>query len=195
MKLILITLLVAITTGYLLGGRLSNISNLRIRWAPLAIVGLAMQMYNPPGRWPLAMLFGSFVLLSVFAIANRKVAGFTLILVGVALNFIVIGVNSGMPVAMQALEASGQLGTISGLTNDADSYVKHHLATSEDKLIFLGDVMGIAPPVSQAISLGDIFSYGGVAMVIVTAMRREPRKDEGDELVPVPVGEPQGVGG
>jgi hypothetical protein len=195
MKLILITLLVAITVGYLLGGRLSNISNLRIKWAPLAIVGLAMQMYNPPGKWPLAMLFGSFVLLSIFAVANRRIAGFSLILVGVALNFIVIGVNRGMPVATQALEASGQMGTISGLTNDADSYVKHHLATSEDKVIFLGDVMGIAPPVSQAISLGDIFSYGGVAVVIVTAMRREAKPEDEESLVPVSAGEPQGAGG
>ena len=96
MKLIVGALVIAIVIGYLMGGRLSNLSNLRIRWAPLAIIGLVMQVINPPGHWPLAMLIGSFVLLLSFAIVNRHVIGFWLILIGVSLNFVVIGLNGGM---------------------------------------------------------------------------------------------------
>jgi len=174
MKLILGTLTISVALGYVLGGRLSHLGALRVRWAPLALIGLVMQLINPPGRWPLVMLLGSFVLLSVFAIANLRTAGFALVLIGVALNFTVIGVNGGMPVSEQALVASGQTDTVGDLTNDADSYVKHHLADDEDRLLFLGDVIALRPPISQAISVGDIFTYGGVAVVIVAAMRRRP---------------------
>jgi hypothetical protein len=174
MKLILATLLVALVAGFLLGGRLSNLSHLRIRWAPLAIVGFAMQLVNPPGDWPLFMLLGSFVMLSIFALANIRTAGFALILVGVAMNFTVIAVNSGMPVSRQALIASGQADTVGDLVNDADSYVKHHLADGEDRVLFLGDVIALAPPIAQAVSVGDLYTYGGVALVIVAAMRRRP---------------------
>ena len=37
---------------------------------------------------------------------------------------------------------------------------------------FLGDVIAIPPPLAQAISLGDIFTYGGVAVVVISGMRR-----------------------
>jgi hypothetical protein len=178
MKLILATLLVALVAGFLLGGRLSNLSHLRIRWAPLAIVGFAMQLVNPPGDWPLFMLLGSFVLLSIFALANIRTVGFALILVGVAMNFTVIAVNSGMPVSRQALIASGQADTVGDLVNDADSYVKHHLADGEDRVLFLGDVIALAPPIAQAVSVGDFYTYGGVALVIVAAMRRRPEAAE-----------------
>lgn len=178
MKLMLLTLTLTVGVGYLLGGRLSNLAHLRIRWAPLAVVGFAMQLINPPGRWPLAMLLGSFVLLSVFAIANRRTPGFGLILIGVALNFLVIAANAGMPVSASALRTSGQEDTVAALTDRADAYVKHHLAGPEDRVLFLGDVIGLPPPVAQAISLGDIFTYGGVAVVIVAGMRRRHEAEE-----------------
>ena len=178
MKLMLLTLALTLGVGYLLGGRLSNLAQLRIRWAPLAVVGFAMQLINPPGRWPLAMLLGSFVLLSVFAVANRRTPGFGLILIGVALNFLVIAVNAGMPVSADALRTSGQEDTVAALTDRADAYVKHHLAGPDERVLFLGDVIGLPPPVAQAISLGDIFTYGGVAVVLVAGMRRRPEPEE-----------------
>ena len=177
MKLMLVTLALTVGAGYLLGGRLSNLAGLRIRWAPLAVIGFAMQLINPPGRWPLAMLLGSFVLLSVFTIANRRTPGFGLILIGVALNFLVIAANAGMPVSASALRASGQEETVGDLTDRADAYVKHHLAGPEDRVLVLGDVIGLPPPVGQAISVGDIFTYGGVAVVIAAGMRRKPEED------------------
>lgn len=174
MKLILLTLVITFLAGYLGRGRLANLSALRLRWAPLALVGFTMQLINPPGRWPLVMLLGSFVLLTVFAVANVRTPGFGLILVGVMLNFTVIGINGGMPVSADALVASGQADTVGDLTDDADSYVKHHLATGDDRMLFLGDVIALPKPIGQAISVGDIFTYGGVGVVVVTGMRRRP---------------------
>jgi hypothetical protein len=172
MKLLVATLLVAVAIGYLAGGRVSNLGTLRLRWAPLALIALILQVIDPPGSWPLAMLIASFVLLSIFVLANRRIAGFWLVLVGVALNFAVIGVNGGMPVSTQALVASGQTDTVGQLTGHAERSVKHHLATDGDTASYLGDVIAIPPPMGQAISLGDIFTYGGVAVVVVAGMRR-----------------------
>jgi hypothetical protein len=193
MKLLFGTLALTILAGYVLGGRLTNVGALRIRWAPLAIVGLVMQVINPPGHWPLVMLIGSFILLSTFAIVNIRVAGFALILIGVSLNFVVIGVNGGMPVSEQALMASGQGDTVGALTDDADSYVKHHLAGGDDRLLFLGDVIALRQPIAQAISVGDIFTYGGVAVVIVAAMRRRAASGVSPPPRSVEPGEVSGV--
>lgn len=189
MKLIAATLLITLAVGYLLGGRLRNLSHLNIRWAPLALVAFTMQLINPPDRWPLVMLLGSFVLLSIFAVQNIQTTGFVMILTGVVLNFVVIAANSGMPVSRQALRASGQVDTVEDLTDDADSYVKHHLATDEDMVLFLGDVIALPPPMSQAISVGDIFTYGGVMVVIAAGMRlKAPVKEEETDPTTVAVG-------
>jgi Family of unknown function (DUF5317) len=170
MKLVAIGLVLGVAVGYLLGGRLSQLSELKPRYAPFALVGLLLQLVNPPGAWPLVLLIISFVLLTAFALANIRIVGFAAILVGVALNFTVIAVNGGMPVAREAIVASGQERTLAPLLERRG--VKHHLAGPDDRLLFLGDVIAIPPPVSQVISIGDIFTYGGIAIVIAGAMRR-----------------------
>ena len=181
MRLVLAAFVLAVGAGYLLRGSLSALSRLRVRWSPIALAGLLLQVVPVPGRtWPLVFLYVSFVLLLVFVFANIRTAGFALIAVGVALNFLVIAVNSGMPVSRQALVASDQMDTYSSLVHDGGA--KHHLSSSSDHLIFLGDVIAIPPPIGQAVSLGDIFTYGGVAAVIVLGMRR--RADEPETATP-----------
>jgi diguanylate cyclase (GGDEF)-like protein len=177
MKLVLVALGLAAIGGILGGGRLSNLARLRLSWGPLAMIGLVLQVINPPGRWPLALLLLSFVLLTVFALKNIRTAGFVLILVGVLLNFAVIAANAGMPVSAEAIVASGQQDTLGELLQR--NLPKHHLASAGDRLLFLADVIAIPPPIAQAISVGDIFTFGGVAWVIVAASRRRPDDDEG----------------
>jgi len=170
MRLVLATFAVALLLGTLLGGRLSNLSGLKVRWAPAAIVGLAMQFLPVPGRvLPLAMLLASFVLLTVFAAVNIRLAGFPLIALGICCNFLVIAVNHGMPVTRQALVASNQGYTLRLLVQHGGA--KHHLADDQDRLLFLGDVIAIGP-LEQAVSVGDILTYGGVVWLIVIGMRR-----------------------
>jgi hypothetical protein len=87
------------------------------------------------------------------------------------MNFAVIAVNAGMPVLGSALVASGQGDTVADLRDDADLYVKHHLADAEESLLFLGDVIAVPPPVAQVVSIGDIFTYTGVILVVAWGMR------------------------
>jgi hypothetical protein len=169
-RVVLATLVLAVALGYLAHGRLSKLATARVRWPLAAIVGLALQLAPVPGRtWPLALLFVSFALLFVFAIVNvgARVAGFPLILIGIALNFTVIAVNGGMPVTRDALVASRQMDTLESLVRDGGA--KHHLAGPDDHLLFLGDVVAIEP-IKQAVSLGDLFTYAGVIWLVVAAM-------------------------
>jgi hypothetical protein len=174
MKLVLPSFLIAVAIGYARGGRLAALGGLRLRWQGAAIVGLALQMLLwPGGAWPLVYLYISFVILAAFAIANIRTTGFVLILIGIALNFAVIALNAGMPVSRVAIVESGQASTIDELVNDGGA--KHHLATGDDRLRFLGDVIAIRP-LEQAISVGDIFTYGGVMVLITAAMGRRSRR-------------------
>lgn len=181
MKLMAICMAAILAVGYLLGGRLRNVADLQLRWPALALIGLALQFITGPGDTiPLACLYVSFVLLIVFTVANIRVFGFPLILAGVLCNLLVIGANGGMPVSGHALEASDQGQFLGDLENNP--YPKHHLATEDDILRFLGDVIPVPTPVAQAISLGDILTYGGVGLVIVGAMRTMPaRREDGVE--------------
>jgi hypothetical protein len=91
-------------------------------------------------------------------------------------NLLVIGINGGMPVSKAALRGSDQGRFLGDLENNP--YPKHHLATDDDLLRFLGDVIPVPEPVAQAISVGDILTYGGVGMVVVGAMRGPSRRRE-----------------
>src|SRR5262245_39417353 len=176
MKLILITLIVSLVVGLLLGGRISGIATVRLRWTPLALAGLALQFLTPADKGVAdALLIVSFLLLASFTVLNRKVAGFALILAGLFMNFLVIGVNHGMPVTREALESSGQGALLRDLIENGGA--KHHLAGPDDRLMFLGDVIAFPPPVAQAVSAGDIVAYVGVGYVLVAGMLQRKRRD------------------
>jgi hypothetical protein len=175
MKLMAICMAAILVVGYLLGGRLRNVANLVIEWPWLALIGLALQFVTGPGSTvPLVCLYLSFALLIVFTIKNIRVFGFAVILAGVLCNLLVIGINGGMPVSKAALRGSDQAQFLGDLENNP--YPKHHLATDDDLLRFLGDVIPVPEPIAQAISFGDILTYVGVGMVVVGAMRGPSRR-------------------
>lgn len=170
MKLMLFCLTLIVLVGFATGGRLRHLTSIHLRWTGLAVVGFALQWVTGPGDTvPLVCLYASFVLLTIFAVRNLRITGFPLILIGTALNFTVIGLNQGMPVARQALMASDQADTLDDLIHNP--YPKHHLASDDDLVVFLGDVIAVPAPVRQAISIGDIVTYAGVGVVVVTGMR------------------------
>ena len=90
----------------------------------------------------------------------------------------VIGINGGMPVrgTRWSLRIKGD----SSGTLENNPYPKHHLASDDDDLRFLGDVIPVPMPIAQAISLGDLLTYAGVGVVIVGAMRSMPARRENE---------------
>lgn len=176
MILFVVVVGLAVVLGYLLGGRLRAFENFRLRWWGLIVVGLAIQfMPLPEGDGGTdvvvrtAALAVSYTLIVAFAIANVRVPGMPLILIGVAANFAVIVANGGMPVSESALIDSGHGNDIGQLQQEGLD--KHHLMDDDDVLTFLADVIGIPNPIGQAISIGDVFVYLGLTWLTVAAMR------------------------
>jgi hypothetical protein len=181
MPLVAGTLIAAALVGLLTGGRWSRLAELKIAWIPLAICGLAMQWFSPSrGVLPMVLLLVSFAALIAFAVRNLALPGFRLVLLGILLNFLVIAVNGGMPVSRAALAASGQMDTLEALVHGGGA--KHHLATDEDLLVPLGDVIPVAP-IHNVVSAGDILTYAGAAWLVIATLHRQRRHLQ---LVPQP---------
>ena len=137
----LVLLAGSVVVGYLLGGRLRNLLDLRIRLFPLALLGYGIQAIPAHRTGPaVALLLVSFGVLFAFGMANLRAPGLPLLCIGLVLNFAVIAANSGMPVPRAAVIASGQEATIPALEHSA---VKHHLAGPHDVLLPLADLVGI----------------------------------------------------
>jgi hypothetical protein len=166
----------AIALGYVFGGRLKGLGELRVRWWGLALGGLALQFVPLPegsGGTDLivrtAVLSASYVLLLSFGAVNLKLPGMPLVLLGLATNLIVIAANGGMPVSAAALRNSGQAELIPQLREAGAD--KHHLMGEGDVLTPLGDVIGVPKPIGQAVSIGDVFQYAGLMWLAIAAMR------------------------
>ena len=162
-------LVAGMVIGYLMGGRIRNLIDARLRWSGVALAGLVLQLAPLPGAlagvaFPLLVL--SHAILIVFVLRNIHSPGFALILVGVVLNLIVIAANHGMPVTHQALVAAHDR---TGLIELRQRALRYHLAGPHDVLVFLSDAIGSSRPFQFIISLGDICIYlGGVAFVART---------------------------
>jgi hypothetical protein len=173
--LIALTVVAGIAIGIVFGGSLRNFPTIRVRWWALAFAGILLQFFNPAGALGHAILLISFALLLVFAGLNVGAPGFLLIVVGLALNTLVIAANGGMPVAREAIERSGQESALADLR--ADGGAKHHLADDGSVLLTLGDAIGISRPIGQAVSVGDLILDVGIAWYIAAATlppRSEP---------------------
>jgi hypothetical protein len=184
MKLILATLVFSAGLGLIVGGRVSALASLKVRWTPAALIGLALQLVPWPGATlPLLMVFVSYGILLAFALANVRAGlpGFGLVLIGIVMNFTVIAVNQGMPVTRDALIASHQEETLPILLDRPGA--KHHLAGPDDRLMFLADVIPV-PPLDLVVSLGDVLAYAGVAWLIIGGMRRHRRAVPDANLAP-----------
>lgn len=173
--------------GLLLGwgfhGRLRHLSDVRIRGWWLAPLPFLLQAAPAPtveadwGRYvPAGMLALSLVLLLIIVAINLGNRGFGLILFGLMLNLAVIIVSQGMPVSAHALREIDAEEDIEMLAR-ARPGDKHHLATSDDLLRFLGDVIAVREPFNAVLSPGDVLMYTGGAWFLVAAMRGRSRRD------------------
>jgi hypothetical protein len=168
--LVLIVIALAVVVGFLAGGNLRPFQHLQVHWWGAALTGLALQ--GVPVTSALGhtlgpiLLVGSYALLLGFAFVNRRLPALWLVIAGLAMNLLVIGANSGMPVSAAALETAGASPARLG----DEGALKHHLLGPDDVLTPFGDVIGIPPPVAAVVSLGDLFLYGGVAALVVWVM-------------------------
>jgi hypothetical protein len=159
---------IGIVFAVLLGGRLSRVLEVRLRFQPLVVFALGLQivLFSDLGE-SLSELqhrglhLASYVLLIFFAVVNLRVWALVPVLLGTGLNALAIAANGGrMPVADHAAEATGL-----PLTDDSN------VTTATDRLSFLGDVFALPAelPLANVFSVGDLFIGFGMAAFIVAA--------------------------
>lgn len=167
---------VSLLGALLAGGRLRGLEQTRLRWWPLAPIGVAMQLVPLPSSpgLPLSIsaiaLVLSFPVLIAFAAKNFRVSGVWLIILGLTLNFAVIAVNGGMPVSSAAVRSAGASSTF---PPHMDS--RHHVMTEDDELTVLGDAIPI-PFLGEVLSVGDVLIYSGLAWALIGATRAPIRR-------------------
>jgi hypothetical protein len=111
------------------------------------------------------------VLIAVFAAANRRLPGLTLLLTGIALNAIVITANGGeMPVSLWAADRAG----VPSAEIHSSDY--HSPAGSDAVLRPVSDVIPLAfPSVPAVLSIGDVFIASGLGLFGAVAPVRARR--------------------
>lgn len=96
---------------------------------------------------------------------NRHLKSLHLVLLGLALNALVIFANGGhMPVSVQILERAGVEGWEEILKARKDAV--HTLLDNSTRLPFLGDTIAL-PPLRKAVSPGDLLILLGLMGVVV----------------------------
>jgi hypothetical protein len=170
---ILYAIPIGLLLGFATGGRLAGLSTLRIRWAWLAVAGLALQiaLFSEPlgsavGDAGPALYVASNVAVLAAVVRNIAIPGLALVAVGAVSNLVAILANGGaMPADPAALAAAG-IGT-AGQTNS--------VVTGDPALRPLTDIFAMPAwlPFANVFSLGDVLIGAGVAATIALAMRRD----------------------
>ena len=166
----LLVVIIAMVVGWIRGGKLSNLTEIRVRVWWLLIFGFGLQLiagFLPRDQHDLAvsLILVSYLPLLLFVWLNRAMHGLWIAGIGILMNFTVIAINGGMPVMLEAVE-------IAFGTTDMSLGAKHVLLTEETHLAFLADVI---PLPYGVISLGDVFLAIGLGVFVEDQIRRPVR--------------------
>jgi hypothetical protein len=173
---ILYAIPIGILAGYLLGGRLDQLAEIRFRWGWLAIAGLLVQVVLFSGAVDSVVSDGlgaviyvtSTAAVLVAVLRNLRLPGMVLVALGALSNLAAIVANGGvMPTTAAALAAAG-LDPTDGFSNSA--------IVADPALAPLTDIFALPPwlPAANVFSIGDVLLGVGVAVVIAIGMRRRP---------------------
>jgi hypothetical protein len=178
---LVVVLVLAMALVPLARGRLSALLDLRIRWAGLLLLALAIQLVPAlvPGEanaWRTGAHIASFPLGLAVVWANRRIPGIWVIGLGAASNATAIVANGGvMPASASALRTAG-LDPSPGVFVNSD-------VLGDPELLFLGDVFAVPAswPFSNVFSVGDVLIALGAAYAIhaVCGSRLVPERFRG----------------
>jgi len=169
---ILYALLFGLIAGFLVGGRLGALADLRLRWSAVIIGGLVIQilLFSEPvtdriGSLGPPIYVASTAMVIAAIVVNRAVPGMLIVALGAASNLTAILANGGyMPADPGAIAV---LGT-AHLTAYSNS------AIVPDPVLWpLTDIFVLPRwvPLANVFSVGDLAIGVGIAVVIAVAMR------------------------
>jgi len=175
---ILYALPVGLLTGWLSGGRLQGLTDVRLRWAPLALLGFLIQLvlfFGPVaesvGALGMPIYVGSTALVLTAVLRNGRLPGLPLVALGAISNMAAIVANGGyMPASAGAMEALGRAAN-DGYSNSA--------VMDQPALAPLTDIFAIPAgvPFANVFSVGDVLIGVGIAWAIAAAMRGGARRN------------------
>jgi hypothetical protein len=150
----------------LMGGKLSRLVDLRLRFVWAAPVALALQVviFNivPGGSESLhaAIHISTYVLLALFMWANRRVPGALIMGCGALSNAVTIIVNGGIMPQWRTAERLAGLPLRTGFHNSEVLASPH--------LLFLGDVIPVPAPfgLHNVLSVGDCILFAGMFVLL-----------------------------
>lgn len=176
---ILYAIPLGIVAGYLLGGRLDRLGDLRFQWAWLAIAGLFVQvvLFSPAvaervGDAGPAIYVASTAAVLAAVVRNWRIPGLAIVAVGATCNLLAIAANGGvMPASPEAVASLG-LGAAEGFSNS--------VVMTDPALWPLTDIFALPTwlPAANVFSIGDVLIGIGVAVVIVVGMRGRPAVED-----------------
>ena len=172
---ILYAVAIGVIVGLLAGGRPSGLASIHIRWAPIIAGGLIFQiiLFADPvaervGDLGPALYLASTIAVAAAVVRNWRIPGIPLVVAGAACNLAAVLANGGfMPASASALAASGK--AIPEMYSNSSS-------VADPALWPLTDIFALPSwlPAANVFSVGDVLIGVGIAMVIVTGMRRRP---------------------
>lgn len=178
---ILYAIPIGIVAGYLLGGRLDRLGDLRFRWAGLAVGGLVVQvvLFSPllaptVGDLGPAVYVASTAAVFVAVLRNWRIPGLAIVALGAASNLVAIAANGGVMPASP--EAVASLGT------EAGAGFSNSVVMTDPALRPLTDIFALPTwlPAANVFSVGDVLIGVGVAVAIALGMRGRAGRIEPD---------------
>ena len=173
---ILYAVVVGVAAGFLLGGRLDRLADLPIRFGPVILAALAIQLvlFSPladplPTDVARAIYVASTAAVAAVILANVRLTGFPLVVAGAASNLAAILTNGGaMPASASALAAIG----------DAVRPHTNSVAVDNPNLEPLTDIFATPSwlPLANVFSVGDVLIGLGIVVAIAAAMRPPARR-------------------
>ncbi len=179
--IIIFSLVVAVLTVPLAGGRLSRVADLNVRHGHLAVVAVGLQtvlvLYHSeliPGWVTEGLHLFTYVMAFAFAALNRHVHGLFWVVLGAVANALAIAANGGV------MPSSAWATQYAGLTRDAGFNNSDVLVNP--RLLPLGDVFAIPAgwPLANVFSIGDVLLVIGAGVLLHRAAgsRLVSRRDE-----------------
>ncbi len=157
----------AVASVPLAGGHLLALADIRLRatWLLMTAIGGQILIVSvlPGGSETLhdAVHVGSYLLVGLWVVVNRRLPWIWLVALGGVLNFVAITANGGvMPADPHALAAAGLVLNPGEFTNSA--------AIAHPHLLFLGDVFWIPKglPAANVFSVGDVVILLGMILAL-----------------------------
>lgn len=179
MGLMPLAVVLGLAVGWLTGGRARHLGDRTFRLWPALLVGAVLQLaaelgaLGAAGHWLIVVSYG---VLSGFVVANLRLAGMGVILVGILMNVATIAANAGMPVDERAIVAAGLADDVAAI-DEIDFRAKRHRMTGDDTLYWLSDIVPVRLlGTGQVLSFGDLVMCAGVASLLANLLHPFPRR-------------------